>query len=160
MAGRPPKQKPDEIQDKSNLFDKYLIDVNREVSGRWNVTKSITIAKLERPNMGAAQITVDALNASQDWQNASTDGIPKIIWYFLAGTVKVGEEYKANDVQKSIEDEETGDVIKLFKHDGSPDLLGLNITDRKIKEWIPGKQGNLRGKPVYADTKIAEPVED
>jgi hypothetical protein len=143
----------------NQYYDKVLCAVHRERSGKWPVTKSVSVVKIERKNMPNSEVTLTALNNSQDWQNPSSDGVPMVLWWFPAGLVKIGDEYKANDVQKYMIDEEDEEKeIKMYKHDGSPDLAYMVVhTDKKIKEWIPSKNGqSQRGKPVYFDSKVSD----
>jgi hypothetical protein len=158
---RPATKKPEQvtvINPDNEYFDKVLLQVHRERSGKWPATKSVSVVKFERKNMANVQVTVDALNNSQDWQNPSSDGMPMILWWVPAGVCKLGDEFKANDVQKYMLDEENDDKeIKMYKHDGSPDLAMIAIHfDKKIKEWIPSKSGAQRGKPVYFDSKVSD----
>ncbi len=132
-----------------DYYDLYLIVVNREPGIKGPVTKSVTIRELNRAKMPSNETLVTALNAAQDHQNISDQGNPQVLWYFPAGTVKVGEEYKANDIYATVTDEETGKEERITKHDGTYKITGLKVSDKKVLSWEPGARGNTRGKAVY-----------
>lgn len=143
------RPKQNQEQTEPTHYDKFLVDVTREAGVRGGpVTKSVTIGKLERGAIPNRKVTMDALNATQEHQNPSALGYPVIQWYFPVGAVKTGETYKANDIHLTMEDEETGEKVKINNHDGTPKIIGLNITDKKIIGYAEGKNGK-QGKPIF-----------
>ena len=153
MAGRPPKNQVETTShDETGIdfYDKCMVSVKRDVSGRNIVNKSISVMKILQSKIPGMQVTMDALNATVEHQNPTEQGFPVVIWYFKHGSVKVGEELKANDVIATYYDEETEKEIRITNHDGTWKVVGLHITDKKIAAWEPGKKGNTL-VPVYAE---------
>ncbi len=98
-------------------FDKVHVRIKRvqKKKGKdsFGVTQSVEIGKVYRRDIITSQQNVNALNASQDWQNNTSEGEPVIMWHFPAGKVKTGQAYKAKDLYN--EDEGLGDhPIGLF----------------------------------------------
>jgi hypothetical protein len=155
MAGRPAKNRPEETAvDETGIeyFDKCLCSVKREFSGKNIVTKSVTVTKIEKAKIPGMQITMDALNATVEHQNPTENQMPMVIWYFKHGTVKQGEELKANDIIATYVDEETEKEIRITNHDGTWKVIGLHVTDKKITAWEPGKRAGTT-VPVYAESE-------
>ena len=92
-------------------FDKVHVRVKRiqKKKGKdsFGVTQSVEIGKIYRKDIITSQQNVNTLNATQDWQNSTSEGEPVVIWHFPAGKVKTGQTYKAKDLYN--EDEGLGD---------------------------------------------------
>jgi len=139
-----------------DYYDKCLVEVNRINNGEGGITRGVTIRSIEQQKMPSHQDMIDSLNYSQDWQNPADGGKPLILFYFLHGSVAVGDMYAANDVYRKLPDPENEEGDEEFTNSPKDAIrmhgilkpVKLNITEKQIERWLPSKTSPY-GKPVF-----------
>ncbi len=139
------KAEPKEPKAKKGTYDQYLVAVNRRgtvdpATGMMKgITLSVTIMNSMRLGQPNSEKLIETLNSKcGDHQNPHGNDTPQINYWFPAGKVKKGKEYKANDIKEKVLvlDEETGEE----KYVTGKNIIGIKIhTDKEISHWLGNK---------------------